>query len=101
LKGITATPDKYLFLNIKKGNDNIIELHDRLYSGILREFMSRRNHYAPHLSVGRYRDEAGLQAALDDTESFEACFDAVVTNVVSEIIGDNGDSASELIVSLS
>lgn len=101
LKGITATPDQYLFLNIKKGNDDIIELHDRLYSGMLGGFLSRRNHYAPHLTIGRYRDEAGLQAALDATESFEACFDAAVTSVVSEIIGDNGDSTIEFIVSLS
>jgi 2'-5' RNA ligase len=34
LQGITGHEDEYLFLNIIRGNDLLIELHDRLYSGI-------------------------------------------------------------------
>ena len=101
LKGITATLDNHLFLNVKKGNDNIVELHDRLYSGLLSGFMNRRYTYTPHLTVGRFNDETELRTALDDTESFEACFDIVVTKVASEIIESNGDSTIEFIVSLS
>lgn len=101
LKGITATLDNYLFLNVKKGNDHIIELHDRLYSGLLFEFMSRRHTYFPHLTVGRLKNDIELQTALDDTESFQASFDTVVTKVTSEIIESNGDSTIEFIVSLS
>lgn len=101
LKGITATLDNHLFLNVKKGNDSIIELHDRLYSGLLSGFMNRRYTYTPHLTVGRFNDESELQTALDDTKSFEACFDIVVTKVASEIIESNGNSTIEFIVSLS
>lgn len=35
----------YLFLNIKKENDHIIELHDKLYSGILDVFLYRKATY--------------------------------------------------------
>src|SRR6266542_6694494 len=35
LAGITGADTQYLFLNVKRGNDAIIELHDRLYSGPL------------------------------------------------------------------
>ena len=101
LKGITATSDNHLFLNVKKGNDNIIELHDRLYSGLLSEFMNRRYTYTPHLTVGRCNNEIELQAALEDTKPFEAPFDIVVTNLTSEIIESNGNSTIEFIVSLS
>jgi len=101
MKGITATFDNHLFLNVKKGNDNIIELHDRLYSGLLSGYMNRRYTYTPHLTVGRFKDETDLQTALNDTESFEAGFDVVVSKVVTEIIGSNGESTIEFIVSLS
>lgn len=101
LKEITATLDNHLFLNVKKGNDNIIELHDRLYSGLLNGFLNRRYTYIPHLTVGRFKDEAECQFALEDTKSFDSRFDTVVTKIVSEIIGGNGDSTIEFIVFLS
>ena len=36
LKGVTGSEEEYLFLNVKVGNDQIIELHDKLYSGLLK-----------------------------------------------------------------
>ncbi|HML68430.1 MAG TPA: 2'-5' RNA ligase family protein [Clostridia bacterium] len=43
LQGITGDyRDGYLFLNVKKGNDEIINLHDRLYSGVLEQFLFRK-----------------------------------------------------------
>lgn len=41
LAGIIGAEDEYLFLNVKVGNDAIIQLHDRLYTGILREYLNR------------------------------------------------------------
>ena len=39
LKRITGDfRDGYLFLDVKRGNDQIIELHDKLYDGILQRF---------------------------------------------------------------
>ncbi|WP_232700038.1 2'-5' RNA ligase family protein [Brevibacillus daliensis] len=101
LKGITATLDNYLFLNVKKGNDNIIDLHDRLYSGPLAGLMSRRHTYTPHVTVGKVKNETELQTALIETKSFTLSFDTIVTKVTSEIIESNGNSTIEFIVSLS
>lgn len=51
LEEITASNGYYLFLNVKQGNDQIIALHDRLYSGPLASYRSYRHTYLPHLTV--------------------------------------------------
>ena len=84
--------DGYLFLNVKKGNDNIIQLHDKLYSGILDNFLSRRVTYCPHLTVGKLPLQVKFDKALDKaldklsscTESFETTIDKIyVVNIDS------------------
>ncbi|MGL5066320.1 MAG: 2'-5' RNA ligase family protein [Sarcina sp.] len=80
--------DGYLFLNVKKGNDNIIQLHDKLYSGILDEFLSRRVTFCPHLTVGKLPLQVKFDKALDKlsscTESFETTIDKIyVVNIDS------------------
>ena len=43
LRGITGDfREGYLFLNVKRGNDSIIDLHDRLYQGALEPFLFAR-----------------------------------------------------------
>ncbi|UVI27606.1 2'-5' RNA ligase family protein [Paenibacillus spongiae] len=98
LKGITGTQDNYLFLNVKKGNDQIIELHDRLYAGVLRNYLSLRHVYIPHITVGRLHDDTELQAALIDTRSMETSFETQVNQVAAEIIESSGASIIEFIV---
>ncbi|NRD79858.1 2'-5' RNA ligase family protein [Bacillus sp. BRMEA1] len=100
LKGITGSLNNYLFLNVKKGNDNIIELHDRLYSGPLFDFISRKHTYFPHLTVGRLKNDNDLLNAINDTRSFEECFETTVNEITSEIIESNGDSTFDFKVSL-
>ncbi|MGL4762257.1 MAG: 2'-5' RNA ligase family protein [Sarcina sp.] len=80
--------DGYLFLNVKKGNDNIIQLHDKLYSGILDKFLSRRVTYCPHLTVGKLPLQIEFDKALHElsacTESFETTIDKIyVVNINS------------------
>ncbi|KQU13696.1 2'-5' RNA ligase [Bacillus sp. Leaf13] len=100
LKGITGSLNNYLFLNVKKGNDNIIELHDRLYSGPLFEFMSRQHTYSPHLTVGRLKNDIELLNALNDTISFVENFETIINEITSVIIESNGDSTIEFKVTL-
>ncbi|MBA3239484.1 MAG: 2'-5' RNA ligase family protein [Parachlamydiaceae bacterium] len=64
LHDFTGTFDQYIFLNVKKGNDQIIELHDRLYSGLLSNFRDFRFSFHPHLTIGKFRDEKMLVTAL-------------------------------------
>jgi 2'-5' RNA ligase len=63
---ITAHENEYLFLNVKRGNDTLIQLHDALYTGALAAHLVRLHTFVPHLTVGRLAP-ADLPAALDAT----------------------------------
>ena len=78
LEGVTAHEGEYLFLNVKHGNDALIALHDRLYSGLLAPFLSREHTYVPHVTVGRLATRAALLAALDNAQE---CAGPFVTEV--------------------
>lgn len=56
-QGITAYENEYLFLNVRRGNDELIELHDVLYSGALAMHHVRQHTFVPHVTVGRVRPE--------------------------------------------
>ena len=52
-RGITGYAKEYLFLNVKYGNDQLIVLHDYLYTGLLAPYLTFQETYLPHLTVGR------------------------------------------------
>ena len=78
--------DGYLFLNVKKGNDNIIELHDKLYSGILEGFLFRKVTYCPHLTVGRLNQQIEFDKALDELSCCDESFETVIDKIYIENI---------------
>jgi 2'-5' RNA ligase len=96
LRGITGHPGGYLFLNVKVGNDEIIALHDKLYSGILQSYLNRTLTYTPHLTVGRILDEGRFHNALIETEGFSETFEAIVEEIVTEVIDSTGKSVIEI-----
>jgi len=62
LKDITPVKSfgNYLFLNIEKEKDEIIELHRRLYTGILEAYLPewlKLGGYHPHMTVGKIECE--------------------------------------------
>jgi len=65
-RGITAYENEYLFLNIRRGNDEVMQLHDVLYSGALAMHHVRRHTFVPHVTVGRVRSEE-ISEALETT----------------------------------
>ena len=81
LQGITGQEGEYLFLDVKCGNDQLIELHDRLYSGPLAPFIRPEFTYTPHLTVGRLPDTDAFHAALDDARQVTMVFEATVAEV--------------------
>ena len=81
LQGISGHAGEYLFLNVKRGNDQLIELHDRLYGGLLAPFLRAESTYTPHLTVGRLPDADAFHAALDEARQMTAAFDAIVKEV--------------------
>jgi 2'-5' RNA ligase len=64
LQGITGDSGEYLFLNVKQGNDPIIALHDRLYTGPLASFLRTDLTYTPHMTIGRVTPHTGFLLAL-------------------------------------
>jgi 2'-5' RNA ligase len=81
LAGVTGANGLNLFLNVKRGNDALIDLHDRLYRGPLEKYLSYEFSYTPHVTVGRFTDESAFRAALEVASAaaidFEATLDAV------------------------
>lgn len=55
LTGLTKTLDDNLFLQVKEGNDEIVNLHDKLYSGILTPYVQTDFPFAPHITLGYFR----------------------------------------------
>lgn len=92
--------DGYLFLNIKTGNDDIIELHDKLYSGILERFLFRGVTYYPHLTVGKLKDEAEFYNAVNDLSSNKESFRTMIDKVYVEKIDSNEKSIIEFVFNL-
>jgi len=55
LTTLTKTIDDNLFLRVKKGNDEIVNLHDKLYSGILAPYVPTDFPFVPHVTLGDFR----------------------------------------------
>lgn len=101
LNGITPTNSfgKYLFLNIEKGNGEIIELHKRLYTGILQNYYPewlKGNVFLPHMTVGSFDNEEEFEMAINETRNIIDSFKTTVNEISVEIIDENEDSIIEL-----
>ncbi|WLR42197.1 2'-5' RNA ligase family protein [Bacillus carboniphilus] len=99
-QGITGSDYSYLFLNVKEGNDRLIELHDRLYSGILSGYHLRTLTYIPHLTVGRLDNNEEFVKAIEQTSDIQETFEFTVEKIVCEILDENENSTVEFTVGL-
>lgn len=100
LQEISGHADEYLFLNVKRGNDKLIALHDRLYTGILAPFRAPELTFTPHLTVGRLAEQAAFQAALREARAERAVFETTVRAVAVHAIAEDGGSFTEMAVDL-
>ena len=105
LSGITPSTSigNYLFLNIKEGNDEIIEIHKRLYKGILKEAYPewlKDIDFLPHMTVGCISDLDVFKEAIEDTNNINDIFETTVEAISVEIIDENEDSIIEINVPL-
>jgi 2'-5' RNA ligase len=89
LAGITAHENEYLFLNVKRGNDAVIHLHDVLHSGALAGHLVRSHTFVPHITVGRVSSRE-LAAALDRTSALTGPIAAQVNSISAYRIELNG-----------
>jgi 2'-5' RNA ligase len=89
LQGITGSEGEYLFLNVKHGNDQIIEMHDRLYTGLLEPHLIREHTYIPHLTIGRLNNKAAFLSALEITQNMKVLFTTMIKELALIRIGKN------------
>jgi 2'-5' RNA ligase len=52
LGGVLKSWDNFIFLTVKEGSQQIIALHDELYTGILAPFLRKDIEYLPHVTLG-------------------------------------------------
>lgn len=100
LQGITGHQGEYLFLNVKRGNDQLIELRDRLYTGLLSAHLLPQYTYVPHLTVGRLPDEGSFFEALTVAQEITATFDTQVREISVYSIQTDGTRPLEFSVTL-
>ena len=81
----------YLFLNIQEGRDTLMQLHDRLYSGVLSSF-SPKTPYSPHMTLGNLENRNALHAAYEAVKSISESFSTVADTISVEKIGKQGGS---------
>ena len=84
----------YLFLNLIKGQEQIVRIHDLLYRGILNRFLSSEHQYKPHVTLGHFENRSTAKAAINKLKPFNRQFKTQVNKIIAEIILE--DSASKV-----
>lgn len=103
LQGITEQRgfDNYMLLNVHQGKNTLKEMHRRLYSGMLEQYLPNWcRTFEPHMTVGRLADPARFAAALEETRGMCELFTTCVNEVCVELICADGSSAIESSVRL-
>ena len=83
MQGITGYASEYLFLNVKSGNDQLIALHEQLYTGVLAPYLTLEETYLPHLTVGRLSNTTAWTSALRQAQSVTASFETEVHELIA------------------
>ncbi|MGL6217141.1 MAG: 2'-5' RNA ligase family protein, partial [Lacrimispora sphenoides] len=94
LNGVSKQPGdlgNYLFLNIVEGKEPIHEIHELLYSGLLKEY-KKGYPYTPHLTLGNLDSLEKLKMAYLDASKCNETFRAVINTISVEVIGAFGES---------
>lgn len=105
LQGITAAQSfgSYLFLEITEGTEKLVEIHKRLYTGLLESIQPqwlKAGGYHPHMTVGKVADEKEYKAAIEDVRDIKNVFASLVKKISVEIIDENEDSIIEIEIPL-
>ncbi len=59
LTGLHESWDHWLLLGAREGSDEMVRLHDELYTGLLAPHLRRDLPYAPHVGLGLFAAEGG------------------------------------------
>ncbi len=97
-KGITLRKDErvnsyYIFLNILEGKDKIYEIHDRIYTNILKDIDIKKYNYEPHITLGNTDD-------FDEKVELNEEFETIIDSIILETIGEDESSIIEFEIKL-
>ena len=81
----------YLFLNIVKGLEEIINIHDVLYANEFRHY-DMGFEYVPHITVGKLPSKEMCDEAFEKIRHIEDEFHTVVNKISVEMIGEDEES---------
>jgi hypothetical protein len=65
LRGLDKTWDHWLFLGVAEGGDEVVALHDALYTGILSPHLWTGQPYVPHVGLGLFAEERDAHDLLE------------------------------------
>lgn len=105
LQGVEKSWDHWLNLILKEGDDNVIKLHNKFYTGILAPFFKKDLGYIPHIGIGLFvsknsdykvtdptlkaLDETKYKVALQEAESFNFDYWTELDNLELITLDDN------------
>jgi 2'-5' RNA ligase len=79
LRGLEKSWDDYLFLLIQEGGENVVRLHDAIYTGVLSGHRNEEVTFVPHLTLGVFSKDAGAYAlALEEARRLDLDYRCVV-----------------------
>ena len=81
LVGLVRSFDNWLFLGIEEGNDKIVELHDQLYTGILREHLRKDIEFIPHVGLGLFKTDEEYQKAENEARKLNLDYKCKVESI--------------------
>ena len=94
LNGISMKEDRfgnYLFLDVKKGADDICSIHEILYKNEFKQF-DLEFEYRPHMTIGKLQSVNELNIAYNDLKNMDETFTTMVNKISVEMIGKNEES---------
>jgi 2'-5' RNA ligase len=103
LNGVSGEKDGYLFLNVKRGKEELVTLHNRLYEGMLCEYYPRfleTEIYKPHMTVGRVMNTEELRNVVEQYKDNYDIFEEIVSEISVELIDEDENSIIEMTVNI-
>ena len=94
--GGLSQSDRWLFLNVTKGDDIISEIHEVLHSRHFSRFKpSWLKEYKPHLTVGQFNSACEARKVYELEKHLAETFTCTVNKISVEVIGENEESIVE------
>ena len=80
----------YLYLLVNKGKEKIVNLHEKLNSGLLNNFRNTNMpRYIAHLSIGVFENEEQREKAIEKLSKININFEANINSIQLLTIGED------------